>query len=169
MNVFWAIKADSFGRRKTVIVMGLLMVVGGLLFAVTDNVWVLVLAAFSGTISATSAEVGPFLTVEQAILPQTAPDERRTWLFSIYDMIGNLAGAAGALFTGAVGLFAHLGLGGAAAYRPLLVVYAGIGLLNLLLFLSLSAGVEAARVEGARRFIGLHRSTGTVAKLSALF
>jgi predicted MFS family arabinose efflux permease len=44
-----------------------------------------------------------------------------------------------------------------------------IGLLNLLIFLSLSPGVESARIDGARRFVGLHRSTGTVAKLSALF
>jgi MFS family permease len=94
MNVFWSIKADTFGRRRTVALMGILMCVGGLLFVMTDNVWLILLAAFSGTISATSAEVGPFLTVEQAILPQTAPDDHRTWLFSIYDMLGNFAGAA---------------------------------------------------------------------------
>src|SRR3954452_19010660 len=32
MNVFWSLHADSFGRRKTVAVMGLLMALGGLLF-----------------------------------------------------------------------------------------------------------------------------------------
>jgi MFS family permease len=169
MNVLWTLLADRFGRRRTIATMAVLMIAGGVLFAVTDQVWLLVLGAFTGTISATSSEVGPFVTVEQAILPQTAPDQRRTWLFSIYDTLGNLAGAAGALFTGVVGLFARLGLTGASAYRPLFVIYAGIGLLNLLLFLSLSDGVEAARVDGERRFVGLHRSTGTVARLSALF
>ena len=169
MNVLWSLAADRFGRRRTVATMAVLMTVGGLIFAFTDELWLLIVGAFTGTISASSAEVGPFITVEQAILPQTAPDDRRTWLFSIYDTIGTLAGAAGALFTAMVGLFARLGLTGAAAYRPLLVIYAGIGLLNLLIFLSLSAQVESARVEGARRFVGLHRSTGTVAKLSALF
>src|SRR2546429_2610895 len=103
MNVFWSLAADRFGRRRTVATMAVLMVAGGLLFAFTDRLWLLILAAFTGTISASSAEVGPFLTVEQAILPQTAPDERRTWLFSIYDALGTLAGAAGALFTAAVG------------------------------------------------------------------
>src|SRR5437762_12341495 len=57
MNVFWSLKADSFGRRKTVVVMGVLMFIGGLVFAVTDNIWLLLVAAFSGTISATSADV----------------------------------------------------------------------------------------------------------------
>ena len=169
MNVVWSLLADRFGRRRTIATMAVLMVAGGLLFAFTDQLPLLVLGALTGTISASSSEVGPFITVEQAILPQTAPDERRTWLFSIYDTIGSLAGAAGALSTGAVTLFARLGLEGASAYRPLFVLYAAIGVLDLALFLSLSPGVEAARVEGARRFVGLHRSTGTVARLSALF
>jgi MFS family permease len=169
MNVLWSLLADRFGRRRTIATMAVLMVGGGLLFAFADQLWLLLVAACTGTISASSAEVGPFITVEQAILPQTAPDQRRTWLFSIYETLGNLAAAAGALFTGAAVLFARLGLGGASAYRPLFIIYAGIGLLNLVLFLSLSPEVEVARVEGARRFIGLHRSTGTVARLSALF
>jgi len=169
MNVLWSLAADRFGRRRTVATMAVLMIAGGLVFAFAEQLWLLVLGAFTGTISASSAEVGPFMTVEQAILPQTAPAERRTWLFSIYDTLGNLAGAAGALFTGVVGLSARLGLTGASAYRPLFVIYAGIGLLNLLLFLSLSARVESARVDGRRRFVGLHRSRGTVARLSALF
>ena len=38
-----------------------------------------------------------------------------------------------------------------------------------MIFLSLSDKVEAARVEGERRFIGVHRSAGTVARLGALF
>jgi MFS family permease len=69
MSVFWSLQADRFGRRRTVAIMSVLMIGGGLLFAATDNLWLLVLAAFSGTISATAADVGPFLTVEQAILP----------------------------------------------------------------------------------------------------
>ena len=169
MNIFWSLVADRFGRRRAIATMALLMVAGGLVFAAGERLWLLVLAAFTGTISASSAEVGPFITVEQAILPQTAPDERRTWLFSIYDAVGSLAGAAGALFTGAVALFAKFGLTGASSYRPLFVIYAGIGLLNLVFFLSLSERVESASVDGRRRLAGLHRSTGLVAKLSALF
>lgn len=167
MNVIWSLFADRFGRRRTIATMAVLMTAGGLLFAATDRVWLLVLGAFTGTISASSAEVGPFMTVEQAILPQTAPDERRTWLFAVYDALGTLSGAAGALFTGVVGLFARLGLAGADAYRPLFLLYAGIGLCNLLLFVSLSNAVESAHVAG--RGVPLRRSRGTVGRLSALF
>jgi MFS family permease len=169
MTVFWSIMADRYGRRRTVATMALLMAVGGLVFALTDSFAVLILAAFTGTISATSSEVGVFQTVEQAILPQTAPNEKRTWLFAIYNTIANIAGAFGSLFAASVGFFASLGLGGADAYRPLFVLYALIGLANFLIFVTLSDDVELARVEGDRRFIGIHRSAGTVAKLSVLF
>jgi len=58
---------------------------------------------------------------------------------------------------------------GASAYKPFFVVYAAIGLLNLVLFHRLSDKVELARIEGERRFIGIHRSRGIVTRLSLLF
>jgi MFS family permease len=169
MTVFWALVADRYGRRKTVATMALLMMVGGLLFALSGSFWLLLLGAFTGTISATSSEVGPFVTVEQAVLPQTAPEDRRTWLFSVYDTLGNFAGAAGALFAGTVGFWSSLGLTGADAYRPLFLLYALIGLANLVLFLGLSPKVELVQIESERKLVGVHRSRGTVAKLSLLF
>ena len=169
MTVFWSLIADRVGRRRTVAIMAALMALGGIVFALTDNFWLLILGAFTGTISATSSEVGVFQTVEQAVLPQTAPNEKRTWLFSIYNTAANFAGALGSLAAASVAFFASLGLDGADAYRPLFVFYALVGLLNLLIFLTLSPKVELAHVEGERRFIGIHRSTGTVARLSALF
>jgi MFS family permease len=168
MNVFWSIQADNFGRRRTVITLAVLMAVGGLIFALTDNFWLLLLGGFTGTISVANTEVGPFLTVEQAILPQTAADDRRTWLFSLYDMLGSFAGALGALFAGSVAFFAALGLHGADVYRPLFVVYAAVGGLNVLVFLRLSDRVERDKLEGKRTFLGIHRSAGTITKLSLL-
>jgi MFS family permease len=169
MTVLWGLLADRYGRRRTVATMAALMIAGGLLFALGSSLLLLVVGAFTGTISATSSEVGAFLTVEQAILPQTAPPQRRTWLFSIYAFVANVSQAVGSLFAGVVTAFATLGLSGADAYRPLFILYAVIGALNLLIFLSLSDEVEAARVEGARRLLGVHRSAGTVARLGALF
>ncbi len=169
MTVAWSLAADRIGRRRTVMVMAGLMVVGGLVFAVSSSPWLLLLGAFTGTISATSSEVGVFNTVDQAILPETVAPERRTWAFAVYGMLGNLAQAFGALAAGLVGVAAGFGLTGPDAYRPLFVLYALIGLANLGIFSRLSPAVEVARVEGERRFIGIHRSRGTVARLSLLF
>jgi MFS family permease len=169
MTVAWSLAADRFGRRRTVMTMAVLMVAGGLLFATAQSAWLLVLAAFTGTISATSSEVGVFNTVDQAVLPQIVPAERRTWAFAIYNTVGNLAQAAGALAAGLVGVFAAAGLHGADVYRPMFAFYAVIGLGNLLLFAGLSEKVEAARIDGPRRLIGISRSGATVTRLSLLF
>jgi MFS family permease len=169
MTIFWSLLADRFGRRRTVATMAILMAAGGLIFGLADSYAVLLIGAFTGTISTTNSEIGTFQTVDQAMLPQTAPDERRTWLFSVYNTIAGLAGALGALFAATAGIFEGLGLTGPDAYRPLFLLYAAIGLLNLVLLLRLSDGIEVVKVHGERRFIGIHRSTRTVAKLSALF
>jgi hypothetical protein len=62
------------------------MVFAGMTFALTHNVLVLTIAAILGTISPSGSEVGPFLSIEQAILPQILPDRHRTqvyaWLFT---------------------------------------------------------------------------------------
>jgi MFS family permease len=169
MTVFWSLVADRFGRRRTVATMAGFMAVGGLLFAFGGGFVPLLIGAFTGTISATSSEVGIFQTVEQAILPQTAPDERRTWLFAIYNTVANFAAACGSLAAASVVLFSSLGLQGADAFRPLFVLYAIIGLINLAVFVTLSDRVELVKVDAERSFFGIRRSGGTVAKLSLLF
>jgi len=169
MTVGWSVFADRYGRRRTIATMALLMTVGGLLFAVTDSFAVLVLAGFTGTISATNSEVGVFQTIDQAMLPQTAPEARRTWLFAIYNTLATFGGALGALFAASVALFERLGLDGADAYRPLFVLYALIGVANVGLFAGLSDRLEVARQNAERPWLGIHRSAGTVAKLAGLF
>jgi MFS family permease len=169
MTVFWSLVADRFGRRRTVATMAVLMAVGGLLFAFGGSFAPLLIGAFTGTISATSSEVGIFQTVEQAILPQTAPEERRTWLFAIYNTVANFAAAFGSLAAALVAVFASVGLQGADVYRPFFLLYSVIGLINLAVFVTLSDRVELAKVEGERHFLGIHRSGGTVTKLSLLF
>ncbi len=169
MTIVWSILADAVGRRRTVGAMALLMAAGGLLFAFASDPLLLALGALTGTISATNSEVGAFNAVEQAILPQTAPDRQRTFLFALYNAVGNLSGAVGSLAAGLVPAFAALGLAGADAYRPLFVLYAAVGVANLAVFARLSERVEAAKVEGALRLRAVGLSRGRIAGLSALF
>ena len=169
MTIAWSLAADRYGRRRTVMTMAGLMAVGGVLFAIASSPWLLIIAAFTGTISATSSEVGVFNTVDQAVLPQVVSPERRTWAFSVYGLVGNLAQAAGALSAGLVGLFAEAGLHGADAFRPMLWLYAAIGLGNIVIFAGLSDRVELVRIEGERALFGIRRSRAAVARLSALF
>jgi hypothetical protein len=53
------------------------MSASGLIFTFTDNYFLLIFAAFIGTISVTGSETGAFLTIEQAILPLTIKNKKK--------------------------------------------------------------------------------------------
>jgi MFS family permease len=143
------------------------MAAAGAAFALTAAPLLLIAAAIVGTISPSGKDIGPFLAIEQAILPETTPPERRTATFAAYNLVGTLASAFGAL---AVALPDLAGLPPLAGSRALLWGYVAGALVLLLLFLRLSPAVEAEPLAGgARRRAGLERSRGVVARLAALF
>jgi len=160
--------ADRLGRRRLLVVGAALMALAGATFAVAAAPLLLGLAAVLGSISPSGKEVGPFLSIEQAILPQTTGAERRTSTFAAYNLVASLAGALGAL---AVGLPALLGLDALAGYRALVWGYAAAAVVLLVLFARLSPAVEAppADAQGGPAGLGVGRSRGVVARLAALF
>jgi MFS family permease len=169
--------ADRTGRRRMLLVGALLMVFAGVVFALTNNFWLLLIAATVGVISPSGNEVGPFLSIEQATLSHTVPGELRTEVFAWYNLVGSLATASGALCGGALTqLVQGFGVTGADSYRPVVISYGAIGLLLALAFLRLSPAIEVYLASDPltptpappSRF-GLHRSRGVVLRLSALF
>jgi MFS family permease len=159
--------ADSFGRKSLLIVGALLMAFAGCVFAVSANPIWLGVAAIFGTISPSGKEVGPFLSLEQAVLPQTTSDQHRTAVFSAYNLVGSFAGALGAL---AVSLPEFFALSPIAGYHFLVWGYVVLALLLAILFALLSPNVEAQRKSAsATRRRGLQQSRGMVAKLAGLF
>lgn len=159
--------ADRVGRRRLLIFGALLMAAAGAAFALTDSPLFLTAAAILGTISPSGKDTGPFLSIEQAILPNTTKDRHRTTVFSAYNLIGSLAGALGAL---AVGLPAFFSLAAIAGYRALVWCYVVFALLLALLFGLLSPIVETAKNSAAAKTkAGLHKSRRMVVKLAVLF
>ena len=169
--------ADRIGRGRMLIVGAVLMVFAGILFALTRNFMLLLIAATIGVISPSGNEVGPFLSIEQASLSQIVPDERRTQVFAWYNLVGSFATALGSLAGGALAQTAQgFGVSPLGSYRMIVLVYAAMGLILGLLFTRLSPAVEIspqASPPGSPRpvksLFGLHRSRGVVFKLSALF
>lgn len=165
--------ADRLGRRRTLIIGAVLMVLAGIAFVSTGNFVMLVIAATVGVISPSGNEIGPFLSVEQAALSHIVTDERRTDVFAWYNLVGSFSTALGALVGGLITEASQqFGLVGAAAFHPVLLAYAGIGVAMIGGFFLLSSGIEATR-DGTRRpphaVLGLHESRRTVFKLSLLF
>jgi MFS family permease len=176
ISLWLTTSADRIGRRRVLIAGSLLMVGAGIVFAITSWVPLLILAATIGVISPTGNEVGPFLAVEQAALSQATPDARRTPTFAWYNLAGYVATAIGALAAGFLSQ-ALLATGFVAvdAYRAIVIGYAVVGLLMAFVFGRIGPAVEAppadpgASDDGIRRRLGLGRSRGIVARLSALF
>src|SRR5215469_8572403 len=172
ISLWLTTNADRLGRRKVLIVGAGLILFSAVLFALSDNLILLVIAAIIGVISPSGYEVGPFLPVEQAALSQIVPDERRTHVFGWYNLVGSFATATGALAGGIFSqILQHIGIVPVNSYRAVVIVYGAIGLLLALLFTRLSPSVEAAGSDtGPPRYhLGLYRSQSIILKLSALF
>ena len=104
--------ADRFGRRVLLVGGALLMAAAGAVFVFSQEPAWLALAAALGAMSPSGKEVGPFLALEQAVLPQTTDDRQRTAVFAAYNLIGSFAGAIGALAVGIPEIFSLDALAG---------------------------------------------------------
>ncbi len=168
LTALFAATADRYGRRRMLQLSAVFMASSGAAFAFTTWYPVLILASLTGTVGATSGEVGPFLSLEQAMLPQTAPAERRTRLFSVYNTVGALAGSLGALAAGTPVLLQQiLGIDSRTSFKVMFLTYAALAGVTLWLFARLSSRVEAGASSPSG--YGLRRSRGTVLRLAALF
>jgi MFS family permease len=97
ISIWLTTSADRFGRRRTLLLGALLMIAAGIVFTVTKNPVILMIAGIIGVIGPSGNEIGPFLSIEQAGLTQLVPDSQRTQTFAWYNLSGSFATALGAL------------------------------------------------------------------------
>jgi MFS family permease len=142
--IFVALFADRLGRRRMLVCFALLMALAGLAFAFSHNLLVLLLAVFFGTINpSSSSENTPFIAIEQAILPQTCVPERLTDAFARYNLWAQLAGAAGGLAVALPDIVSRFaGLTSNDGVHMMFVLYALLGVVTAILYLSMTAKVE---------------------------
>ncbi len=166
--------ADTWGRRRTLALLSLLMAVTGVVFGLVTSYPLLLVAAFFGTLGTTASETAPFLPIDQAMLAQITPPPRRTTLFARYNLIASLSAAVGALAAGAPALLEGIGI--PFGIRLLFGVYAALGLVVAGLSLRLTVLVEAPvrpsiELQSLRMRLvpQLPRSRGIVLRLTALF
>lgn len=78
---------DRWGRRRFLIVLSLLTAAGGILFAFLSHPLPAAAAAFVGMINGMGRDRGGCLILDQAILPATVTDRRRTSTFAWYNVL----------------------------------------------------------------------------------
>ncbi len=165
--------ADRFGRRRMLMIGAALMIFAGVVFALTGNIALLTITAIIGTISPTGNEVGPFLAIEQAALPQTTTDNQRTQVFAWYSLFGSVTTGLGSLAGGVLAVsLQSSGYTPLDSYRAVIIGYALLGVVLMILFLRLSPAIEAEKLGAPptlKSLFGLHRSRKIVFRLSLLF
>jgi MFS family permease len=161
--------ANRVGRRRVLMACSLLISFAGVMLAVGDRPWVLVVGAVLGTLSPSGQEAGPFSPVEQALLPATVAREARTRVFAWYNVAGYVPAALGSLAAAAwLRAAAALGMEELSAFRALLWFYAASGVALALVYRRLSPAAEAAAARPGAARLGLHRSRGIVFELAGL-
>ena len=131
-----------------------LMFSTGVGFALASGFAAMLVIGTLGTMNPSSGDVSPFLPLEQALLPLTGSDDRRTHLFARYAMTASLAGALGALVAGVPDEYG----------RWVFLVYAACAIGMLVMYRSLSLRERPRKATGP-----LTHSRRRVIELSLLF
>ncbi len=177
-TTFIAFHADRLGRRKTLVVLSLLTMVGSLPLVFdweTRGHWgmaALVALAFVGMLNGMGTDRSASYALEQAVLPSLVPDQKRTWVFSWYNLVLDGSGALGALAAGLPVLEQRLwGIDLLHSYRTLFIGYAALNLLAGLFYSLLTPEVEVAHTQslaGQSKLVS-PEARSMVMRLSALF
>lgn len=96
-TVVVGLRADAWGRRRVLVALALLSATGYLALASGVAGLALVPWAFAGMLNGMGRDRGAASALEQAMLPATVPDDRRTWALAWYNLVLDAGHAAGAL------------------------------------------------------------------------
>ena len=172
-NLFSSFFADRIGRKKVLIIYASLMAVSGCVFLLTENYFALIIAAFIGTINVTGSETGAFLSLEQAILPQTVKNiKKRNTIFALYNMIGTLAMAGGILLSSLPQIIQeNFGFSIIDSFKPLFLIYILAGITVAMIYFFFSKEIEVKKTLDSKTFSSnlSPKSKQIILKMSSLF
>jgi predicted MFS family arabinose efflux permease len=169
MSIAVGTRGDRVGRRRLYVGLLLLMGVSGSVFALTQWLPALIVAALTGTVSVEANESGPVTSLEQAMIPHAEPDAGlRNRAFARYNAVAFLAGSIGALAAGGPDFFRRY-FPALPASNRFLLAYPVIAVLAALLASRLSPNVEEGEALTTGKRFPLIRSKNRVAALSGLF
>lgn len=142
-----ALVADRLGRRKTLGLGALLMIVSGAVFAIFRNFWILLIAAIVGVVSSTGGDFGPFRAIEEAILAHLTEGEIRNWVLAWYVTSSSLGSAIGTESGGRVAqwLGSWSGWTDADGYQTIFWLYVVMGAVTLYCIWQMSPATELSK------------------------
>ncbi len=141
-SVVVGLVAEKVGRRRLLVGFSLMFAVAGLGIIFFDDFMPLLLVAFLGGLNGIDSG-GPIQPLEQASLPDTVPQSRRTELFALYGIVALLTNSFGALSARLPSFYQKvLGISELDSHKAVFVIFAGFLLLAGVLYALLSPSVE---------------------------
>lgn len=161
---------DRLGRRRSLIVLALLSAAGGAALVLTGHPALIALVAFIGMVNGMGRDRAAALVLEQATLPQTTDDRRRTQAFAWYNVLQDAGHASGALLAGVPAVLQRFaGLEVLLSYELVLGLYAALHAATAALYVLLSPAVEAQTGGAGRRPRLSAQTRSRLARIAALF
>lgn len=90
-------RANVWGPRRTLIGVAVLSGAGYIAVGLVDSLSALLVIAVAAMVNGMGRDRGPASALEQAVLPTTTPDHRRTWTMAWYNAVIDTGHALGAL------------------------------------------------------------------------
>jgi len=161
MSIPLGILADRYGRRRFLIIGNLLASLTLMMFALTTNEFLLIIAAIvEGTTEAA------FATSGTALLTQLAGDANRTPAFSLSSFLQNVAYGLGGFALPLVLVLESFGLTDASSHVALYIVVAGMGAAVTPLLLRIPESAKAEKAKSIGQFLP-RKSRNVIIKWSA--
>ncbi len=169
-SLFVTVLGDRLGRRRALILLAALGALGSLGAAAASGYLWVTAAVFLGMLNGMGRDRGASLVLEQAILPATAGEEKRTRAFAWYNLFQDAGHALGALLAGLPDLFNRWsGASEVLSHRLGLGSYAAMMLASLLLYTRLSPSMVARDVRARVKIsAGTRRVVWRISSLFAL-
>ncbi len=165
-------RADRLGRRRALVAFSLLSAAGGFFLPLAGAFSAIIGVAFLGMVNGMGRDRGAASALEQAIIPETVSDERRTWALAWYNILLDTGHALGAL-VGVVPflLRTRLEMDLLASYHVTFWIYGALGLVGAVIYAVLSPQIEVrvARPPSAGANVVSPEGKRVVTKISALF
>jgi MFS family permease len=136
--------ADRIGRRRVLVGLALVGALGTVVAATSSHLAVLAVAAFVGMLNGMGRDRGAALVLDQAILPATTGDTRRTLGFAWYNVFQDAGHSLGALLAATPLLLRRwFEIQELTSFRIVVAANAALLLLMAALYSRLSSAAEA--------------------------
>jgi len=166
-----SVRGDRWGRKRVLMAVAVLTAIGYFAVATAAGAVALFALAFIGLLNGMGRDRGPASALDQAILPQTVPPERRTWALAWYNVVidsGHAIGALGASIP--MLLMRHASMVSVSAHRAAFFLCAALTLAALVPLAALTPRIEVAEGDSPAPFsLPDARSRGVIARLALLF